>query len=1613
MKTFTKILGIVMVLALVLGFMPARTASAATDIVYDAIPDPLAPNYPSLGFQATSTSEFGDYIHLAGTNRLLKTVTVTMSTWAYQATYPAMTDPTGWDHPITLNIYNGEPGDPNTLGSLIATKTQVFHIPWRPAADPTCATPTAWRAGNGTCYNGYAFNITFNLSSLNVTLPDDIIVGIAYNTNTWGYNPIGLPGPYESLNVGAIAGPASPGTDDNADRVFWNTAHAPFYEDDGASGVGTFREDTNWTGNGTLPIEITADAQVVVPVYVLGPSWTTPGGEGVYAAYYGPLYYDPVSPGSTALFDGREAGIIKAGIAPDPVDGNYWDEGILAFKVDSVAIADFAAQALMFDVQNESGTNPVWVRIRLVGGTTYQFVPTTNPAGWHTVDAAAGEWQLMDNNGNATGPKMSLSTLATSIPSALVDRVYLTLGMGNSYNVSPGVGTVGWVDKVTIGSTTYDFLVEDTCTTDCYVSTTGSDSNAGNEFSPFLTIQKGINTVSVGGTVHVAAGTYSESLGGWRDIEIKKSLSLIGAGSGSTIVEFTGLQHGMEVLPDSTGAVTIKGFTFTKHGSNPYSAGWGIIVGETGGTFNSFTMQDVDLGYSSARNLHFTAAGTYKNVSILDSNIHDSGVYGASFQGTTVGLTVANSHFDYNGKDDYNHAYGLAFEGNVSNISVTNSTFEHNYAQGINATGISNAVFDGISASFNGDSNPAPNNRESGFNLWDDNIGSHDILIKNSTFANNGRSGLVIGDDGFLLSNIEVTSSTFDGNVSFGIISWTTPGHLTNLTIHHNRFASNPTDLGGNPDYWVNATNNWWGCNAGPGSCSGNWGNFATNPWLVMKVSAIPALAPSVPSTFTADLTFNNANADTSAAGYLPASTVVGFAPTTYIVPVSNTLTSGKAASLFTPPVAAESFNVCANLDVETVCLPYSNPAPLVVYVDLDWAALTDGAAVTPVYPAGAPAAVLGYNAFDNLHDALAAVSAGSSSVPGKVYVDAGNYTGTGAILIDKNWVTVRLNTGVVIQNASPCFTVAADYVTIKAESLAGAKCVPTDGANGINVIGARRNLTLEKFEIDGTDGLNGIYFDDVMTDLVIADLFIHNNPQNGILFAKQPVALTPGAIDIHGNMFRDNGGNGIEAGAFLVPAEFNSWGDLEGAAVGTGGDGISGGVDADPWTHIDVLMVSSTTPWDNQVVKTNTIVYTIKANLMNVNAADFDLYYPENLTFVSATPSTTFDAPVVTHTPASRKINFQAYKYVGNLQPTTNPVDLFTVTFTAATTVKDAVLNLDDTTDGFGMGTTGSSSNVYGYELVDGSVTVIDLPTLSSTDLAGPYVAGLSQEFHVTLDNPETGGVFTNVLVDFKIAGAVLADIYSFEYFDGAAWHTLPLTQVGADLVGYYGPSAGFPMSAPYNATSLFRIIVATPGSYEVTVNLMDLTTSPDFLLATLTQTAVVNAGNFTVIGTFSMQGRTTRLGIPVTLTIFSGVPTYGPYSGFTIDQVSNNLTLTPVNGGTYKITTNQARYLNLSNVDAEPAHNPTDKTILVDSNKTMNALELKGGNAQWADNYIDILDAGIIGSGYKTLGIEYDGDVNFDDFVDIRDLAIVGANWHKSSADFYNSWIPWTLIP
>ena len=256
--------------ALMLGAMIVP-AFASTETVYNALPivSP-ATNYSSQPFQAQQVSEFGDLIHLGGTNRSLNSVTVTMSDYALYATYLSDGHYSGnavnWTHPITLNVYNVISETPNAVGSLLGSVTQTITIPWRPVGDASCPIlygERQWIDTSGNCNSGYAFNATFDMSSLNVTLPNDVIVTVAFNTQSYGVAPIGVNGPYNLLNVMVPNNQSvSVGTDD-VNSVFLSSTWAGAFVNGSLAGRG-LKEDTGWAPNGTVALQVTASAPDVV-----------------------------------------------------------------------------------------------------------------------------------------------------------------------------------------------------------------------------------------------------------------------------------------------------------------------------------------------------------------------------------------------------------------------------------------------------------------------------------------------------------------------------------------------------------------------------------------------------------------------------------------------------------------------------------------------------------------------------------------------------------------------------------------------------------------------------------------------------------------------------------------------------------------------------------------------------------------------------------------------------------------------------------------------------------------------------------------------------------------------------------------------------------------------------------------------------------------------------------------------------------------------------------------------------------------------------------------------------------------------------------------------------
>ncbi len=213
----------------------AFAANAAdAEVVYNNIPSPLPGNFASIGFAATSSTQFGGEIEVAGTARKDPVVTVVMSDWAcesgsWSADTCSSPKKKSFKEPVTVSVY--EVGE---LSSPIATKTKTFKIPYRPSAEPVhCSgefAGTWYDETSKECFNGYAFPISFKLRLQR--LPKKAIVTVSYPTAT---------PPSQSLNVAVSEPPEktlSLGADPTKELFLDSTWNEMYCE--GATDIGSF-----------------------------------------------------------------------------------------------------------------------------------------------------------------------------------------------------------------------------------------------------------------------------------------------------------------------------------------------------------------------------------------------------------------------------------------------------------------------------------------------------------------------------------------------------------------------------------------------------------------------------------------------------------------------------------------------------------------------------------------------------------------------------------------------------------------------------------------------------------------------------------------------------------------------------------------------------------------------------------------------------------------------------------------------------------------------------------------------------------------------------------------------------------------------------------------------------------------------------------------------------------------------------------------------------------------------------------------------------------------------------------------------------------------------------
>jgi hypothetical protein len=545
----------------------------------------------------------------------------------------------------------------------------------------------------------------------------------------------------------------------------------------------------------------------------------------------------------------------------------------------------------------------------------------------------AGQQFIIVNNDGAD----AITGTFSSLPQGATISNFLGSGLNATISYTGGDGNDGVITVVggpcTPPSTVY---VDD----DWAAVTPGTDpdgigpaTNFGCD--SFATIQGGVGGVTTGGTVIVNSGTYNGP-----QILINRSMTVTGAGSATTIINGLaaapptgGLVHIEPPLGD-TGNVTFTGFTIT----NPGAAG--------GGKFAMFV-----------KPLDPATVVTISNNSLLGVNAADTGMWIYRNRGAVVfdHNSVTNTGFNgllieepLNSTDVHHNTITVAgtsssyFAMTYESVDVTTQQrVADNVVNGPLASAIvfnPSTVNVGAAFRFGKYTNVQITNNvitnlgagRTGISLLNDTTDTTGALgaVENPVITGNKITGTnAATSNGIrfrgLVTNASVKSNDIR-NSERGFFGEIVNTHsATGTEMHVNNIVGNTTGVVWNGPVTLNAENNWWGCNAGPGGggCDSVTGLVDFDPRLVLGVSASPnPIGPGGASTVTADMRFNSAAADTSATGTIPL-TPATFSATggTMAPPPTRTITAGQAQSTFTSS-SATSGSACAMVDNQQIC---------------------------------------------------------------------------------------------------------------------------------------------------------------------------------------------------------------------------------------------------------------------------------------------------------------------------------------------------------------------------------------------------------------------------------------------------------------------------------------------------------------------------------------------------------------------------------------------------------------------------------------------------------------------------------------------------------------------
>jgi Ca2+-binding RTX toxin-like protein len=403
--------------------------------------------------------------------------------------------------------------------------------------------------------------------------------------------------------------------------------------------------------------------------------------------------------------------------------------------------------------------------------------------------------------------------------------------------------------------------------------------------SACATVAHAVSQANPGDTIQVGAGTVTGS----GQVTIDKNLTLSGAGKTQTVLRpGFDVPAGEQWFRVNTGNdFDVNDLTFDGNGDGGDQVHFGIrYFGSSTGTIDSVGFEDITgasqyLGIGVSTNKGGTPDASSVNLDITNSTFQDIQRVGVLYKGADVTGTFSGNTYTGKGTGDFLD-YALDISAGAD-IDVTGNTITNN--RGV-------AASDGSTSA--------------GFlvtTFWG---AGTDATFAGNTIVNN-TAGIHVGFDEFDASTATASGNRLVGNDD-GVV--TTSAN-------------------------VDAQDNWWGCNSGPGNAgcdsvdSRDGGVIDTDPRIVLGAGADPASIETGGQTsqITADVSRNSAGNPVSA-GALNG-LAVGFATNLGSVsPASPQVAGGTAVSTLTSGAAAGTANVTATLDNQTANTPVTITEP-------------------------------------------------------------------------------------------------------------------------------------------------------------------------------------------------------------------------------------------------------------------------------------------------------------------------------------------------------------------------------------------------------------------------------------------------------------------------------------------------------------------------------------------------------------------------------------------------------------------------------------------------------------------------------------------------------------